>query len=164
MLENVARWIAEEAARFSLPLVALSPAEAQNYGRGVCQHADLEEWGGGHWDCGSSFPLDDVLARARGEEAQEMGYPAWFWDWSSWYLTTDRDDEHRPEAAPDQIPEWAWDGLEEVQRVGVRYGMTDDERDWLDWYVAGKKGPRPDVPETIPDRWWDDERWLVPQL
>lgn len=160
MLENAARWIAEEAAYFSLPLVELSPAEAQASDRfGVCQHADLGSWGGGHWDCGGAFPITTVLEMARGEETDEMGYPEWFWDWSNWYLTTDRDPEHRPDAAPDLIPEWAWEGLQEIERVGVRYGMTADERSWIDWYLAGRDGVRPDVPETIPHRWWADERW-----
>ena len=163
MIENVARWVAEEAAYFGVPLVALSASEAQGSGRGVCQHADLGSWGGGHWDCGSSFPLDDVLDMARGEGGgdDEMGYPEWYWDWSRWYLTTDRDPDDRPASAPATIPEWAWDANDEVVRIGDRYGMTGDERDWLDWYLAGKKGERPDVPETIPDRWWTDEKWAA---
>jgi len=44
---------------------------------------------------------------------------------------------------------------------GKRYGMTAGERDWIDWYVGGKQGERPDVPQAIPDRWWDDERWVL---
>ena len=39
--------------------------------------------------------------------------------------------------------------------------MTADERSWLDWYLDGKHGTRPDVPESIPDRWWDDESWAL---
>jgi hypothetical protein len=161
MLDNTARWIAEEAAYFGIPITKLSAAEAQGSGRGVCQHNDLGSWGGGHWDCGGGFPIDQVLDTARGGGDDEMGYPAWFWDWSNWYLTTDRDDDDRPDTAPDQIPEWAWDGLDEIQTIGKRYGMTGDERDWLDWYLDGKQGARPDVPDTIPDRWWADERWAV---
>ena len=65
MLENCARWIAEEAAHFDIPIVKLTAPQAQGTGRGVCQHADLGDWGGGHWDCGGSFPLDDVLTRAK---------------------------------------------------------------------------------------------------
>jgi hypothetical protein len=65
MLENCARWIAEEADFFDLPISKLSASQAQGTGRGVCQHADLGAWGGGHWDCGSGFPLDSVLERAR---------------------------------------------------------------------------------------------------
>jgi len=164
MLENCARWIAEEAAYFGVPITKLTAAQAQGSGRGVCQHADLGSWGGGHWDCGGGFPIDEVLDMARGGDTggdEEMGYPQWFWDWANWYLTTDRDDTDRPAAAPATIPEWAWEGLDEVERVGVRYGMTEGERDWIDWYAAGKKGERPKVPQTIPDRWWDDEKWAV---
>lgn len=69
MLVNAAEWIAEECARFGLPMRRLTPAEAQGNGRGVCQHVDLGSWGGGHWDCGPGFPLDDVLAVASGKPA-----------------------------------------------------------------------------------------------
>jgi len=65
MLDNCARWIREEAERFGLPLDVLTPSQAQGSGRGVCQHADLGSWGGGHWDCGDSFPIDEVMRRAR---------------------------------------------------------------------------------------------------
>jgi hypothetical protein len=65
MLENCSRWIAEEAVAFGLPITKLSASAAQGSGRGVCQHNDLGSWGGGHWDCGGSFPIDDVLKRAK---------------------------------------------------------------------------------------------------
>ena len=65
MLDNCARWIAEEAAAFDIPIVKLTAQQAQSSGRGVCQHADLGTWGGGHWDAGSGFPIDDVLAMAK---------------------------------------------------------------------------------------------------
>lgn len=66
MLENCARWIAEEADYFGLPITKLTEAQAQGSSKGVCQHADLGSWGGGHWDCGNEFPLDYVLDLARG--------------------------------------------------------------------------------------------------
>lgn len=65
MLENCARWIAEEAAYFNIPIVKLTPAQAQGSGAGVCQHVDLGTWGGNHYDCGGSFPIDRVIARAK---------------------------------------------------------------------------------------------------
>ena len=65
MLENCARWIAEEAAAFNLPLTRLTAAQAQGSGRGVCEHVDLGAWGGGHWDCGTGFPIGDVISRAK---------------------------------------------------------------------------------------------------
>jgi len=66
MLQNTAKWVAEEAAKFGIPITKLSSSQAQGGSKGVCQHADLGSWGGGHWDCGSSFPIDDVLDMARG--------------------------------------------------------------------------------------------------
>jgi hypothetical protein len=67
MLDSCAAWLAEEAAAFGVPLVALTPAQAQSGGRGVCQHIDLGSWGGGHVDCGSAFPFAEVLASAGGQ-------------------------------------------------------------------------------------------------
>jgi N-acetylmuramoyl-L-alanine amidase len=74
MLANTAAWIAEEAAYFDIPLVWLTEAQAQNPDtRGVCQHADLGSMGGGHWDCGPGFPMDQVLAMAGGQTNQTIG-------------------------------------------------------------------------------------------
>jgi hypothetical protein len=64
MLENCGRWVAEECARFGIPVRKLSPAEAQGGAAGVCQHKDLGVWGGNHSDCGPGFPIDTVLAIA----------------------------------------------------------------------------------------------------
>jgi hypothetical protein len=69
MLNNCAAWIAEEAAAYGIPITRLSASQAQGSGRGICQHVDLGSWGGGHWDCGTGFPMDDVLNRARGGAA-----------------------------------------------------------------------------------------------
>jgi hypothetical protein len=66
MLANTAQWIAEESARFGIPIVRLTPAQAQGSGRGVCQHVDLGAWGGSHWDCGPAFPMARVLELAKG--------------------------------------------------------------------------------------------------
>jgi len=66
MLANTAQWIAEECAYFGIPITKLTSSQAQGSGRGVCQHSDLGSWGGGHWDCGPSFPIDQVLEMARG--------------------------------------------------------------------------------------------------
>jgi hypothetical protein len=66
MLENCAAWINEECARFGIPLVRLTPSEAQGGAHGICQHVDLGSWGGGHWDCGPGFPMDEVMALAGG--------------------------------------------------------------------------------------------------
>jgi hypothetical protein len=64
MLDNTAQWIAEEAQYFGIPIRALSAGEAQGGVAGVCQHADLGAAGGGHWDCGSGFPMAEVIDAA----------------------------------------------------------------------------------------------------
>ena len=70
MIANTAAWVAEEAAHFGLPIVALTAAQAQDgRSRGVCQHADLGASGGGHWDCGPGFPMAQVIALAGGSGA-----------------------------------------------------------------------------------------------
>ena len=58
MLANCAAWIAEEAARFGIPLVRSTT-------RGVCGHVDVSG-PGGHWDPGPAFPYDRVIAMAAG--------------------------------------------------------------------------------------------------
>jgi hypothetical protein len=73
MLENCARWIAEEADHYGIPIDRLSSSEAQGSGRGVCQHVDLGSRGGGHHDCGAGFPMDHVLTMARGHPAPAPG-------------------------------------------------------------------------------------------
>ena len=66
MLANCAQWIAEEAAYFKIPIVRLTASQAQSGGKGVCQHVDLGSAGGGHWDCGPGFPMDQVITMAKG--------------------------------------------------------------------------------------------------
>jgi len=170
MLDNAARWIAEESKYFGVPIVKLSSSQAQGSGRGVCAHSDLGSRGGGHSDPGSGFPWSDVIAAAKnyaagkggGGSADYMNPPGWLWPWLSWYLTTSRDPKKRPGGAPDKIPQWAWDYQAEVQKIGKRYGMTAGERDWIGWRAAGSPpNKRPDVPDTIPERWWPDNEYVV---
>ena len=66
MLDNTAAWVAEEAAKHGIPIVALSASQAQGSSRGVCQHRDLGSWGGGHSDCGNGFPMDYLINKAGG--------------------------------------------------------------------------------------------------
>jgi len=68
MLNNTAAWIAEECWANQIPLVRLTASEAQSGASGVCQHVDLGPAGGSHWDCGSHFPMDRVMAMAGGAE------------------------------------------------------------------------------------------------
>jgi len=67
MLDNCSQWIAEEAKAFNIPLVRLTPAQAQSNGRGICEHVDLGAWGGNHSDCGPAFPIDAVIKKAGGQ-------------------------------------------------------------------------------------------------
>jgi len=67
MLDNCAKWIAEESAYWGIPITRLTPSQAQGSGKGVCGHVDLGSRGGGHHDPGSGFPFDYVLSLARGE-------------------------------------------------------------------------------------------------
>jgi len=76
MLRNTAAWIAEECARYGLPIVKLTASQAQSGGRGICQHVDLGAGGGGHWDCGPSFPMDTVIAMAKGAPAPAAPTPS----------------------------------------------------------------------------------------
>jgi N-acetylmuramoyl-L-alanine amidase len=67
MLANTAAWVAEEAAYFGIPIVALTSAQAQDgRSKGVCQHVNLGAAGGGHTDCGSSYPMAQVIEMAKG--------------------------------------------------------------------------------------------------
>jgi hypothetical protein len=73
MLANCAAWVAEEADYFGIPLVALTPAQAQGGSAGVCQHVDLGSHGGGHWDCGPGFPMAQVIDMACGGAGPSVG-------------------------------------------------------------------------------------------
>lgn len=73
MLANTAAWLAEESAANGIPLVKLSPSQAQGGSAGVCQHADLGSWGCGHVDCGAGFPIDQVISMATGKPGPAPG-------------------------------------------------------------------------------------------
>jgi hypothetical protein len=64
MLNNCARWIAEECKHYGIPIVKLGPNEAMHGGRGVCGHVDVSG-PGGHWDPGPDFPWSKVIAAAK---------------------------------------------------------------------------------------------------
>jgi hypothetical protein len=173
MLDNCAKWIAEEAKAYGIPITKLTPSQAQGSGRGVCQHDDLGSWGGGHWDCGGGFPIDDVIKMAKGGAPPEEEVlfvqppPSWFYGWLDWYVNTDRDPKNKPKGTPDKIPQWAWDAEATiVNKIMFDYGMTKTERNWLNWYIdtPRNESKKPDnVPSPIPDHWWDDERFVLDQ-
>ena len=63
MLDNTARWIAEECKRYNIPIKKLSASQAVS-GWGVCGHVDVSG-PGGHWDPGPDFPWDRVISAAK---------------------------------------------------------------------------------------------------
>jgi N-acetyl-anhydromuramyl-L-alanine amidase AmpD len=76
MLDNTAAWIAEEAAKFGIPITKISASSAQGSGRGVCGHVDLGSAGGGHTDPGPGFPWDYVISKASGGKPPTSSPPA----------------------------------------------------------------------------------------
>jgi hypothetical protein len=64
MLDNLARWIAEECKHYGIPIVKIGPNEAMHGGRGVCGHVDVSG-PGGHWDPGEFAPWSAVIAAAK---------------------------------------------------------------------------------------------------
>jgi hypothetical protein len=125
MLENCAKWIAEEAAYFKIPIVKLSPSQAQGSGRGVCQHRDLGAAGGGHSDCGAGFPMDYVLEMAR--KGVQSPPP-------------------KPRARDNLVSVVKRNGALEVfseepgGEIFHRWQPSENAADWSDWQSMGKPG------------------------
>lgn len=90
----------------------------------------------------------------------DVTVPAWYWDWSAWYLNTSRKTEERPPNTPAQIPAWAWEYNKEDSAIANNHGMSQGERDWINWKLAGEKGERPAVPDKIPEFWWNDLKFV----
>jgi len=65
LIERTAQWVAERAKARGIPLVRLRDQQTKT-GTGVCMHVDITRgWGvGTHTDCGASFPIDRIIARA----------------------------------------------------------------------------------------------------
>jgi peptidoglycan hydrolase-like protein with peptidoglycan-binding domain len=68
MLAACAAWLAEESARYGIPLVKITGADIDAGRPGVCGHADVSASSaqGDHGDPGPNFPWDHVLALAGG--------------------------------------------------------------------------------------------------
>lgn len=64
MLDNTARWIAEECAHYGIPIRKLTSSEAMNGQHGVCGHVDISG-PGGHWDPGSGLPWQRLIDAAK---------------------------------------------------------------------------------------------------
>lgn len=135
MLENCGRWIAEEAARFGIPIRRLSASEAQGGQAGVCGHNELGAAGGGHWDPGPAFPWEDVIAIAKGGATpapapvnDELGLPL------AWLADLD------PKGAP----------------VPPEYLLHADSKEWDHWYAV--------YPSGLVRQVGDEERTLLDSL
>lgn len=66
LLHNTADWVAEEAKKLGIPITELSSSQAQGGAAGVTYHSRLGSTGCGHSDPGGGYPLDQVLAWAKG--------------------------------------------------------------------------------------------------
>jgi hypothetical protein len=67
LLNNAADWLRYMVSKYSIPWTVLNNSQAQDPDvRGICQHVNFGSWGSGHVDCGSGFPLDEVIKRAKG--------------------------------------------------------------------------------------------------
>jgi hypothetical protein len=96
-----------------------------------------------------------------GSENQMDEIPAWFWPWVNWYENTSRDPAKRPKDTPKTIPAWAWEAQKEIHSLANNHGMGAGEQQWIDWLAGGKKGERPNVPDTIPEFWWEDNEYVT---
>jgi hypothetical protein len=67
LLNNAADWLRYICSKYSIPYTLLSDSQAQSGNvKGICQHVDFGSMGSGHHDCGSGFPIDEVIKRAKG--------------------------------------------------------------------------------------------------
>lgn len=92
LLRNAADWIAYLAGKYGIPITPLTDSQAQSgTARGVCQHVNFGSMGSGHSDCGSGFPMAQVLdwARAGGttpaEEDNGMSASVKIWQGQRYY-------------------------------------------------------------------------------
>ena len=66
LVNNAAQWLSYMVGKYGIPWTVLSNSQAQDPNvRGICQHVNFGSWGSGHHDCGSGFPMDVVLDKAR---------------------------------------------------------------------------------------------------
>jgi len=66
LLDNAAEWCRYLVDKYSIPWTLLNDSQAQNPDvRGICQHVNFGSWGSGHHDCGSGFPMDVVIDKAK---------------------------------------------------------------------------------------------------
>ena len=66
LVDNAAQWLRYCVDKYGVPWTVLSDSQAQNPDvRGICQHVNFGSWGSGHHDCGSGFPMDVVVDKAK---------------------------------------------------------------------------------------------------
>jgi hypothetical protein len=76
LLNNSADWLRYCVDKYDIPWTLLNNTQAQDPGvRGICQHINFGSWGSGHVDCGSGFPMDEVIRRAQGAGSSAIPTP-----------------------------------------------------------------------------------------
>lgn len=81
MLRAAASWVAEEASRYRIPVVKITGADISAGRSGICGHADCTAAGAGgsHYDPGTQFPWDVLIAFAIGGAPPEPGPELYPW-------------------------------------------------------------------------------------
>jgi peptidoglycan hydrolase-like protein with peptidoglycan-binding domain len=70
-LHNMADWIAEEAGKLGIPITKISNPNSS----GVIYHSELGSTGCGHSDPGSGYPINDIIAWAKGGSSPPTEQP-----------------------------------------------------------------------------------------
>lgn len=136
MLLNAADWLREESKATGVPLVALTPSQAQGNGRGVCQHKDLGSWGGGHVDCGPGFPIDYVMDLAKGTASKPPTKKVEYMD-SNFYLEFAPGENNQPSGHTTIV-------LSNEQSSGdyrIRFGCRKPQRIRVDAFGMANPAP-----------------------
>jgi hypothetical protein len=77
LLNNAADWLRYCCQKYGIPYTKLSNSQAQSGTvKGICQHVNFGSMGSGHVDCGSGFPMDEVIKRAKGGSSGGGSQPA----------------------------------------------------------------------------------------
>jgi hypothetical protein len=66
LINNAAEWVRYCVDKYKIPWTVLNDYQAQDPNvRGICEHVNFGSWGSGHHDCGSGFPMDVVIDKAK---------------------------------------------------------------------------------------------------
>jgi hypothetical protein len=66
MLTAAGRLAGELSRQFNIPRTQLNNSQAQGSSKGFCEHKNFGAGGGNHHDCGSGFPMDEIIRIAGG--------------------------------------------------------------------------------------------------